>query len=217
MGGRGLSDWSAYSLVFLVLVLLPVANAHVGFPYVTSRLPGQEWAWTTHRIALVVAHALLALMVAVWVRRTEAFSPGLESGATVGLAAFAVLTVAAGLVVLQKPLEAQIELLDYGSFSRTAQLLSVTSIVWAGLGQEILYRAFAIPIVEEMTGSGVVAILVTSVAFGYYHGGSSLGVGNLLANVAGGVLLGVLFVKTRNTWAVAVPHATLVAILLALA
>lgn len=208
---------SAYALVVLVLVVLPVANAHVGFPYVASRLPEQESSWTAHRIALVGAHAVLVLMIVLWAHRRGGFSLGIESGAAAGVAILAALVVATGFAVLQKPLEAQAELLDYGSFSRVAQLLSVTSIIWAGLGQEILFRAFALPVMEEVTGSTVGAVLGTSVAFGYYHGGTSLGVGNLLANVAGGLLLGVLFASTRNTWTVAIPHATLVAILLALA
>ena len=208
---------SAYALVFLVLFVLPVANAHVGFPYVASQLPEQQSSWIAHRIALITAHAVLVLMISLWDHRRRGFSLGLESGAAVGVAILAALVVTAGFAVLQKPLEAQVELLDYGSFSRVAQLLSVTSIIWAGLGQEILFRAFALPVMEEMTGSTIAAILMTSFAFGYYHGGTSLGVGNLLANVAGGLLLGVLFASTRNTWTVAIPHAVLVAVLLALA
>lgn len=208
---------SAYALAVLVLVVLPLANAHVGFPYVTSRLPEQESSWAGHRIALIGAHAVLVLMVVLWARHRRGFSLGVESGVAAGAAALAALVIATGLVVLQKPLEAQVELLDYGSFSRVAQLLSVTSIIWAGLGQEILFRAFALPVMEEVTGSTLVAVVGTSVAFGYYHGGTSLGVGNLLANMAGGVLLGVLFASTRNTWTVAIPHAALVAALLALA
>lgn len=207
----------AYALVVLVLVVLPVANAHIGFPYVTSRLPEQESSWVTHRIALIGAHAVLVLMIALWARRRTGFSLGIESGAVVAVTTLAALVVATGLAVLQKPLEAQVALLDYGSFSRIAQLLSVTSIIWAGLGQELLFRAFALPVMEEVTGSTLAAVLGTSVAFGYYHGGTSLGFGNLLANMAGGLLLGVLFASTRNTWTVAIPHAALVAALLALA
>jgi len=146
---------SAYALVILVLVVLPVANAHVGFPYVTSRLPGNGSSWIAHRIALITAHAVLVLMVAVWARRRVGFSLRLESGAALGVAVLAALVMATGFAVLQRPLEAQVELLDYGSFSRSAQLLSVTSIIWAGLGQEILFRAFTIPVMEEVTQTSV--------------------------------------------------------------
>lgn len=207
---------SACVLAVLVLVALPAANAHLGFPYVTSRLPGEESSWINHRIALIGAHALLVLLVAIWARGRK-FSLNLAPGAAIGLTTLAVLTLVTAYAVLQKPLEAQVDLLDYGSYSRAAQILSVTSIVWAGLGQEILFRAFALPVVEALTGSTVAAVLVTSVAFGYYHGATSLGVINLAANVTGGVLLGTLFAWTRNTWTVAIPHAALVAVLLALA
>ena len=206
----------AYALVVLVLVVLPAANAHLGFPYVTSRLPGEESSWITHRIALITAHALLVLLVALWARGRK-FSLHLAPGEAIGLTTLAALTLVTTYVVLQKPLEAQVDLLDYGSSSRAAQILSVTSIIWAGLGQEILFRAFALPVVEELTDSTVAAVLVTSVAFGYYHGATSLGAINLAVNITGGVLLGTLFAWTRNTWAVAIPPAALVAVLLALA
>jgi hypothetical protein len=46
--------------------------------------------------------------------------------------------------------------------------------------------ALALAIVEDLTGSTVMAVLTKSIVFGYYRGGISLGVGNLLANVVGG-------------------------------
>jgi membrane protease YdiL (CAAX protease family) len=208
--------WPAWVLVASILVLLPAANAHLGFPYVTSRLPGEESSWTTHRIVHITVHALLVLLVSLWARGRK-FSLQLAPNAAAGLTSLAAVTLVTAYVVLQKPLEAQVELLDYGSYSRSAQLLSVTAIIWAGLGQEILFRAFALPVVEELTGSTVAAVLMTGAAFGYYHGATSLGVLNLGANIAGGALLGALFALTRNTWAVAIPHAALVAVLLALA
>ncbi len=210
------ADSPALGLLVAVLVVLPLANAHVGFPYVTSRLPDDETSWIVHRVGLIGAHAVLVLAVATWSRRSG-FSLQLAEGSFLGTGILGLLTVAAGVIVVQKPLDAQLDLIDFGSFSRSAQLLSVTSIIWAGLGQEILFRAFALSLVESITGSALSAVVVTSISFGYYHGGTSLGVGNLLLNVVGGALLASLFLVTRSTWAVALPHAALVALLLALA
>jgi membrane protease YdiL (CAAX protease family) len=204
---------SHWLLVAAVLVALPVLNAHVGVPYVEASLPGNEAAWMIHRLWLVVAHVSLVLLVVAWATRSG-LDLRLRDHVVPGLAALVVFTLVALVVVLQRPVVPLLEQQDYGSFSRAAQLLSVSSILWAGLGQEILFRSFALPVLERHLGSAALAVVITAVAFGYYHGGFSFGVGNLAANMAGGVVLGLLFVATRNTWAVAVPHALLVTVLL---
>lgn len=206
----GRSHWL---LLAAVLVVLPVLNAHVGVPYVEASLPGDETAWMIHRLSLVGAHVALVLLVVGWATRAG-LDLRLRDHVVPGIAALVVFTLVALVVVLQRPVVPLLELQDYGSFSRGAQILSVTSILWAGLGQEILFRSFALPILERYLGSTVLAVTITAVAFGYYHGGFSFGVGNLAANTAGGLVLGLLFVATRNTWAVAAPHALLVTVLL---
>lgn len=207
------SGRSHWLLLAGVLVVLPVLNAHVGVPYVEANLPGNEDAWMIHRLWLVGAHLVLVLLVVGWAARSG-LDLRLLDHAVPGLAALAVFTLVALVVVLQRPVVPLLEVQDYGSFSRGAQLVSVTSILWAGLGQEILFRSFALPVLERRIGSTVLGVVITAMAFGYYHGGFSFGLGNLAANMAGGVVLGLLFVATRNTWAVAVPHALLVTVLL---
>lgn len=207
------SGRSHWLLLAAVLVVLPVLNAHVGVPYVDANLPGNETAWMIHRLWLVGAHLALVVLVAGWATRSG-LDLRLRDHVVPGLAALVVFTSVAVVVLAQRPVVPLLELQDYGSFSRGAQLLSVTSILWAGLGQEILFRSFALPILARHLGSTVLALAITAVAFGYYHGGFSFGVGNLVANTAGGVVLGLLFVATRSTWAVAVPHALLVTVLL---
>jgi len=199
-----------------VLVVLPVANAHIGVPYVEARIPGDDDAWLLHRSALLAGHVVLVAVVVGWARVTGN-SLMASRHLMAGVAAVGICFVLAAVAVAQKPLTPLMDASDLGSFSRTAQALSVASVVWAGVGQEVLFRVFAIPRVEEAAGSAVAAVLVTAAAFAYYHGGFSFGIANLLANFAGGLVLGAVFVRTRNLWAVAVPHAVLVAVLLAVA
>lgn len=207
------SGRSHWLLLTAVLVVLPVLNAHAGVPYVEANLPGNEAAWTIHRLWLVGAHVGLVLLVVGWATQSG-LDLRLRDHVLPGVAALVVFVLVSLVVVLQRPVVPLLEVQDYGSFSRGAQLLSVTSILWAGLGQEILFRSFALPVLERQVGSTVLAVVMAALAFGYYHGGFSFGVGNLAANMAGGVVLGLLFVATRNTWAVAVPHALLVTVLL---
>lgn len=161
-------------------------------------------AWLHHRAALAGSHVVLPLLVMAWTARTDGFPLQARRHLAVGGGlAIGCVTVAL-IAVLQKPVQALVgHSADFGSYSRTAQVLSVAVILWAGVGQEILFRAFALPVVEELTSSTVAAVVITSLAFAYYHGGFSLGLPNFAANLAAGLFLGVVFAMTRDLWAVA--------------
>ena len=209
---------SRLALLATVLVVLPVANAHVGFPHLRENIPGSDQAWLHHRAALGGAHLVLALLVMAWAARTNGFALRARRHLVVGGGIVIACVTVALIAVLQKPVEALVEdSADFGSYSRTAQIVSVTAILWAGVGQEILFRAFALPVVEDLTKSTGAAVLVTSLTFAYYHGGFSLGLSNFAANLVAALFLGVVFAVTRDLWAVAVPHALLIAVRLVLA
>ena len=196
-----------------MLVVLPAANATAGVPYLRARLPEDDGAWFVHQGALIAGHVVLVLLVVGWAR-TRGFDLGLRERRAVGVGAIAACVAVAAIVAAQQQLEPLVDAQDVGAFSRWAQAVSITSILWAGVGQELLFRAFALPLVADAIRSPGLAVLLTSSAFALYHGGFAFGIGNLAANFAGGVALGVVFLRTRNLWAAAVPHAALITVLL---
>lgn len=209
------TSWQ-WALLAAALVALPLGNAFVGFPYLRANIPGNGDAWFVHRGALVSVHILLVALVVVWARTTR-FDLGARTYLWVGIASIAACVLVAAVVASQKELVPLTQVQDGGVFSRPAQVVSIASILWAGVGQEVLFRAFAVPVVANLTGSTTLAVFVTSAAFAFYHGGISQGAVSLGANFAGGLLLGLLFVHTGSLWAAAVPHAILITMLLALA
>lgn len=77
----------------------------------------------------------------------------------------------------------------------------------AGLGEEIPYRAFAIPVLAALTGSDWAAALASSLAFGALHGYQGwLGVGRTAAM---GFLLSASFLLSGSLWPAILAHALL--------
>lgn len=203
------------ALLVAVLVVLPVANA-VAVAALRSRHRANG-AWWAHHAGLLGAHAALVLLVLLWARRTG-FDLGLDrhrrAGLTVVAASVAVAAVAvagARVTPLDRPTG------DFGSFSREAMAFSLVAIVWAGVGQEILFRGFATGVLVDMTGRRWLAVGTTSVSFALYHGGLALGAANMLLNLWSGLVLGTVYVRTHDTWLAAAIHAAFVAALLVLA
>jgi membrane protease YdiL (CAAX protease family) len=94
---------------------------------------------------------------------------------------------------------------------------SLLAIVWAGVGQEILFRGFATGVLVDMTGSRWLAVATTSLSFALYHGGLALGVANMLLNLWSGLVLGTVYVRTHDTWLAAAIHAAFLAAVLVVA
>ena len=74
----------------------------------------------------------------------------------------------------------------------------------AGFGEELAYRAYAIPAVILAGGSAVVALGLTSVAFALLH--SYQGVLGVARTGAIGLIMGGVFLHTGSVWPVIVAH-----------
>lgn len=195
------------------LVALPLANS-VALPILRHHLGGSfgRSAWWYHRSALLLAHAVLIAGVVFVTRRDGGHRLGINPArAWVLLILTVVLMVASGLAVALR---------SYGGSSSAAldavtkneHWFAVLSIAWAGVGQEILFRSFAIPALKTAFGNTFLAVLICAFTFAYYHGGFSLGIASFSGNFMGGLLFGVLFVATDSLLAPVVPHALFVAV-----
>jgi len=77
----------------------------------------------------------------------------------------------------------------------------------AGMGEEIPYRGFAIPLLASLTGSEWTAALLSSLAFGMLHGYQGwLGVARTAAM---GFLLSASFILSGSLWPAILAHALL--------
>ena len=77
----------------------------------------------------------------------------------------------------------------------------------AGVGEEIPYRGFAIPLLASLTGSEWTAALLSSLAFGMLHGYQGwLGVARTAAM---GFLLSASFILSGSLWPAILAHALL--------
>lgn len=79
--------------------------------------------------------------------------------------------------------------------------------VAAGVGEELAFRAFAVPALGLVTGSLGSAVLLSSLAFGLLHGYQGW-IGILRTGLMGGILA-VTFVVTGSLWPAVLAHAAL--------
>ena len=202
-----------WPMLLLCLVALPLANS-LALPILSRRLGGSfgRSAWWYHRLGLVVAHMVLILGV-VFVTRKEGWRRlGISATSALWLLLLVVvLIVASGFVVAGRSYGG-ISSPGIGPVTKNEHWFSLLSIAWAGAGQEVLFRSFAIPAVEVMSGSTSLAVLICAFTFAYYHGGFALGMPSFAGNLAAGLLFGVLFVATDSLVAAAIPHALFVAV-----
>ena len=75
----------------------------------------------------------------------------------------------------------------------------------AAVAEELLFRAYPIERLKELTGSLLVAAVVSTIAFTYAHL-SSWGAAQLIVAGYGGVVLATLYVWRRNLWANMLAH-----------
>ena len=77
----------------------------------------------------------------------------------------------------------------------------------AGVGEELAFRAFALPALILVTGSVSGSVVLSSAAFGLLHGYQ--GWMGILRTGLMGLLLAVTFVLTGNLWPLVIAHAGL--------
>ena len=199
-------------MLLLCLVALPLANS-LALPILRRRLGGSfgRSAWWYHRVALVIAHTVLIGGVAFVTRKDGWRRLGISATSALWLLLLVVgLMVASGFAVAGRNYGG-ISSPGIGPVTKNENWFAVLSIGWAGVGQELLFRSFAIPAVEVVSGSTFLAVLICAFTFAYYHGGFALGMASFTGNLVGGLLFGVLFIATDSLLAAAIPHALFVA------
>ncbi len=81
-------------------------------------------------------------------------------------------------------------------------VLCIGSSIW----QEIEYRALLIPYLRRLTGRWWLAVLISSLLFGWAHVGNDAGAAYLISVTLFGVIYGVVFVRSRSLLAVVLAH-----------
>jgi len=205
----------------LVLVALPIANAHGVLPWTLHGVEeGGRSRWWVDMVFLVLVHAVLtgACIAAVRAQGRSIEAVGItRAGRARWLTGFAVVIVIAMVGV---------QLRRAGGVSTSASPRpidphsAVERTVFAiegllvGVCQEVMWRGFSIPgLLSYRRVSTAVAVALTSVSFGYYHGGfTQQPVGALLALTLVAVGLAVLMLWRRNLWLAMFIHGTFNAI-----
>src|SRR5262245_13602917 len=82
----------------------------------------------------------------------------------------------------------------------------IISVVRAAVGEEVLFRGYAMERLEGLTGSRTVAAAVSCVVFAMAHVGP-WGWGHLLIAGLGGAMLTTLYLWRRNLWVNIISHA----------
>lgn len=72
------------------------------------------------------------------------------------------------------------------------------------VAEEMVLRGYFIPRLEELTGSTIESVLLSSVLFASYH--VYLGIGGTLRVFAMGIVLGIVFCLTRRLWPLIAAH-----------
>jgi membrane protease YdiL (CAAX protease family) len=196
--------------VVALLVVLPgfaLAQARALRGVTVPRMP----AYASSAATLVIL-AAWCTVVGVWGRGARALgvvgmAPGLAGGWTLGMVV-AGLGLMLGFRVVGSALGVRESETLYQLLPRTpGERLGFAGLsVIAGLGEEIVFRGYALPVLAGVTGV-VTAGVLTSVAFGILHAYQGL-LGMIRTAVLGG-LLAWGFVAAGSIWPVAAAHAVL--------
>lgn len=182
--------------------LLPLGNlgrAHSGL----GRLLGGEVFWW---IAVVVALLYVAL-----VERRPFASIGFRRPKILDL----VLAVVAGILlvggiiviygILFPLLHLQVNAREMHALYATPFWYRLILVTRAAVAEEVLFRGYPIPRLRELSGSVIVAAIVSCAAFTYAHQ-ASWGWAQLIVAGYGGVVLTILYVWRRNLWTNMLAH-----------
>ena len=203
---EGINDERSWMLVVGILFSLGFA----AFPWSrwenefagVDHLIGYEATWWT-AIGVVLAYV-------VWVERRPLRSLGLRSfgmrDALIGLLT-GVVTLACLAAIYYKVFP-WLHLSEGGSMHKlqaTPLWWQVISVIRAAVGEEVLFRGYALERTEELTGSPMFAGVFTCTIFALEHV-SVWGWGHLLIAGFGGGMLTALYLWRRNLWVNMIAH-----------
>lgn len=92
-----------------------------------------------------------------------------------------------------------------GAILTTPLWFRIMLVTRAAVGEEILFRGYPLERIEKLTGSTILAALLTWAAFTYAHL-AGWGTVHLIVAGYGGVILTVLYLWRRNIWANMIAH-----------
>lgn len=93
---------------------------------------------------------------------------------------------------------------DFPVPGRREWTLLVAMSVINGFAEEIVMRGFLITQLKRVLGSGAFAVFVTAAMFAGYH--AYQGAAGVLAGAAMSIVFGVIFLRTRRFWPLALAH-----------
>ena len=191
-------------LIFpLIATFLPVGATSKHF---FGPLLGGEYLWWA------LSAALLIYIVAV--ERLPLSSIGFRKpgvldivlGIIAGVLLFAGIGVIYQIVLPALHLQAQAKAAsNLGALLTTPVWFRVLLVTRAAVGEEILFRGYPMERIKELTGSTLLAVVLTWAAFTYAHL-ASWGPMHLIVAGYGGVILTVLYLWRRNIWANMIAH-----------
>ncbi|MGH6878820.1 MAG: lysostaphin resistance A-like protein [Rhizomicrobium sp.] len=189
-------------LLSLGVALLPLGNwgrAHSGF----GKLLGGEVLWW---VAVVVV--LLYVGFVEW-RRFGSIGFRPPKLMDIVLAAVAGILMVVGIVVIYQivfPLfHLKMNAGEMNSLLQTPFWYRVILVTRAAVAEELLFRGYPIERIGELSGSLVVASVVSWAAFTYAHL-ASWGAAQLIVAGYGGLVLTALYLWRRNLWANMLAH-----------
>ena len=205
----------------LVLVCLPILNAHIVLPWTLDGVePDRRVRWWLDIGFLVVSHACIVATCigAVRLQGRDISDIGLTRRHRVRwlLGLFAVGAIALIGVQLRRlgVLDMSADPRPIDPHSTLERSVFAIEGLFVGACQEVMWRGFGIrglmawPRVGTMT-----AVAVTSISFGYYHGGlTQQPLGALIALTLVGALLAALYLWRRDLWPALFLHASFNAI-----
>jgi membrane protease YdiL (CAAX protease family) len=199
-------DNAQTALLGVVLIGIPLLNAHVLQPWVTRSADGPRTPWWIANGILLLAHALVFVYFVLGPRQSAeaklvAPSPT-QLRVLLAIVATGALVFAARQFGLYHATWSS-KLAPRGGVERGAYL--VYGVVIGGL-QEPLWRSAAYWQLRQRFGlSSAAAIGVTAVSFGYFHGGLS-NLGQVAFITAAAVGLSHLYLRTRSIWSPVIVH-----------
>ena len=167
-----------------------------------GHLIGYEAIWWA-AVALVLAYV-------VWVERQPLRSLGLRSfGIRDALIGFLTgVAILVGLAAIYYKILPWLHLSEGGTMQKlqaTPKWWQVISVIRAAVGEEILFRGYALERTEKLTGSAIFAGVFTCTIFALEHV-SVWGWGHLLITGFGGGMLTALYLWRRNLWVNMIAH-----------